>query len=77
MAICRSIVLFLLLFLHATAIKAAPAVVACGDRPVTPADLHATVFTALGYDPHGILYHTVDGRPTPLSEGEPIAELLG
>jgi len=47
------------------------------DRPITPADLHATVFTALGYDPHGIHYHTVDGRPTPLSEGEPIAELLG
>jgi hypothetical protein len=23
-------------------------------HPVTPADIHATVFTALGYDPHGI-----------------------
>jgi hypothetical protein len=45
-------------------------------RPVTPADIHATVFTALGYDPRGVTYHTVDGRPTPLSEGQPIPELL-
>jgi hypothetical protein len=45
-------------------------------RPVTPADIHATVFTALGYDPHRIVYHTADGRPTPLSEGEAISELL-
>jgi hypothetical protein len=45
-------------------------------RPITPADLHATVFTALGYDPHGTIYHTTDGRPMPLSDGQPIAELL-
>ena len=45
-------------------------------RPVSPADIHATVFTALGYDPHGISYPTVDGRPTLLSDGEPIRELL-
>ncbi|MEX1231604.1 MAG: DUF1501 domain-containing protein [Planctomycetaceae bacterium] len=45
-------------------------------RPVTPADIHATVFTALGYDPHGITYHTADGRPTPLSEGTALPELL-
>jgi hypothetical protein len=45
-------------------------------RPVTPADIHATVFRALGYDPHGITYHTADGRPTLLSEGTPIAGLL-
>lgn len=45
-------------------------------RPVTPADIHATIFTALGYDPHGITYYQVDGRPTPLSEGQPIRELL-
>jgi hypothetical protein len=45
-------------------------------RPVTPADIHATVFAALGYDPHGITYPTVDGRPTMLSDGEPIRELL-
>lgn len=46
------------------------------DRPVTPADIHATVFSALGYDPRTITYHTVDGRPTQLTEGEPIRELL-
>ena len=46
------------------------------DRPVTPADIHATVFKALGYDSQHIVYHTVDGRPTLLSEGQVIAELL-
>jgi hypothetical protein len=45
-------------------------------RPVTPADIHATVFAALGYDPHGITYHAVDGRPMKLSDGEVIRELL-
>lgn len=45
-------------------------------RPVTPADIHATVFRALGYDPHAITYQTVDGRPVPLSEGQVIGELL-
>jgi hypothetical protein len=46
------------------------------DRPVTPADVHATVFTALGYDPHAITYESPEGRPFPLSEGEPIRGLL-
>lgn len=45
-------------------------------RPVTPADIHATVFAALGYDPHGITYQTVDGRPMTLTDGEVIRELL-
>lgn len=45
-------------------------------RPLTPADVHATIFTALGYDPHAITYHTTDGRPVPLSEGQPIREVL-
>ena len=45
-------------------------------RPVTPADIHATVFQALGYDAHAITYETADGRPMPLSEGRAIAELL-
>jgi hypothetical protein len=45
-------------------------------RPVKPADIHATVFAALGYDPHGITYPTADGRPTLLSDGDPIRELL-
>jgi hypothetical protein len=45
-------------------------------RPVTPADIHATVFSALGYDSRNITYPAVDGRPIPLSNGEPIRELL-
>ncbi|MBI3863179.1 MAG: DUF1501 domain-containing protein [Planctomycetia bacterium] len=45
-------------------------------RPIRPADVHATVFTALGYDPHTITYPTVDGRPTFLSDGNVIRELL-
>lgn len=46
------------------------------SRPVTPADIHATVLTALGYDPHGTRYTANDGRPMMLSDGEPIRELL-
>src|SRR5436190_4564044 len=46
------------------------------EHPVTPADLHATIFAALGYDPHAISYQTSDGRPTLLSDGVPIRELL-
>jgi hypothetical protein len=46
------------------------------ERPVTPADLHATIFRALGYDAQRITYKTADGRPTLLSDGEPIPELL-
>src|SRR5262245_1202668 len=46
------------------------------ERPVTPADLHATVFRLLGYDPAAITYHTSDGRPTLVADGTPIRELL-
>jgi uncharacterized protein (DUF1501 family) len=46
------------------------------DRPVTPADLHATAFAALGYDPTAMTYRSPDGRPFPLSDGTPIRELL-
>jgi uncharacterized protein (DUF1501 family) len=47
------------------------------DRPVTPADLAATIYTLLGIDTHKTL-STRDGRPVPINlEGEPIAELLG
>jgi hypothetical protein len=46
------------------------------ERPVTPADIHATIFAALGYDPHVDTFRTADGRPMPISSGEPIAELL-
>jgi hypothetical protein len=47
------------------------------SQPVTPADIHATVFTALGYDPQAITYLSPEGRPFPLSDGEPIRALLG
>jgi hypothetical protein len=46
------------------------------SSPVTPADIHATVFTALGYDPRQITYLSPEGRPFPLSEGEPLRQLL-
>jgi hypothetical protein len=45
------------------------------DRPVRPADVAATIYTALGIDPHKALV-TPDGRPVEiLSEGDPIHEL--
>jgi hypothetical protein len=46
------------------------------EQPVTPADLHATVFSALGYDPHAITYLSPEGRPFPLSDGQPLRALL-
>lgn len=46
------------------------------SNPVTPADIHATVLTALGFDPQALSFHTSDGRPLPLSDGRPIAALL-
>ena len=36
------------------------------DRPVTPADLAATIYTLLGIDPQRLL-HTADGRPVHVS----------
>ena len=44
--------------------------------PVAPADVHASVFTALGYDPHATMYQSPEGRPFPLSEGSVIRGLL-
>jgi hypothetical protein len=46
------------------------------SQPVTPADIHASVLSALGYDPKGTTFTTSDGRPMPLSEGEPVKGLL-
>ncbi len=46
------------------------------EHPVAPADIHATVFAALGYDPQSISYQSTEGRPLPLSEGQPLRELL-
>ena len=46
------------------------------DRPVSPADLAATMFTLLGIDPYQTK-HTNDGRSLKLvSDGEPVAELI-
>ena len=48
------------------------------DRPVTPAELVATIYTLLGIDP-GTMLHTNDGRPIRITPDltEPIAELVG
>jgi uncharacterized protein DUF1501 len=46
------------------------------SHPVTPADIHATMLTALGYDPEGTTYQSAEGRPLPLSYGHPIRALL-
>jgi hypothetical protein len=46
------------------------------SRPISPSDIHATVFHLLGFDPHGTFYPSHDGRPIPLSEGLPIQEVL-
>jgi len=45
-------------------------------RPITPADVHATVFAALGYEARNITYHMSDGRPVPVCDGSVIRELL-
>jgi hypothetical protein len=46
------------------------------DRPVTPADIHHTIYRVLGVDPHlSFLNHA--GRPiAALEPGAPIEELL-
>ncbi|MBI3858444.1 MAG: DUF1501 domain-containing protein [Planctomycetes bacterium] len=45
------------------------------DRPVKPADVCATIYHALGIDPHGWL-KAPDGRPIEiLAEGDPVQEL--
>ncbi len=46
------------------------------ERPVSPADIHATVYAALGYDAANLHFLASDGRPTPVCEGTPISELL-
>lgn len=46
------------------------------DRPVTPAEIHATIFAALGHDVRTVTFMSADGRPIRLSEGEPIATLF-
>lgn len=46
------------------------------DRPIAPADIHASVFSALGYDSNRIHYAASDGRPMLVSEGKVISELF-
>jgi len=48
------------------------------DRPVTPADLSATIYTLLGIDPRREL-HTSDGRPVRVApfEAEVVSEIIG
>jgi hypothetical protein len=47
------------------------------DRPVTPADLAATIYTLLGIDPLATLT-TSDGRPVQISrDGKPLPEIIG
>ncbi len=45
------------------------------DRPVTPAEVAATVYHALGLDPTTCLPGP-DGRPLPLADAAPVAELF-
>lgn len=48
------------------------------DRPVTPSDLTATIYTLLGIDPK-LELHTSDGRPVRVApyEAEVVTELVG
>jgi hypothetical protein len=46
------------------------------DRPTTPAEIHATMYAALGYDVRSITYQSSDGRPIALTEGLPMNELF-
>jgi uncharacterized protein (DUF1501 family) len=46
------------------------------DRPLTPQDLHATIYHVLGIDPT-VQFLNHQGRPVPaIDQGEPIKELL-
>ncbi|MEQ1748742.1 MAG: DUF1501 domain-containing protein [Prosthecobacter sp.] len=46
------------------------------ERPITPADIHASIYSALGYDHREISYHSSDGRPVALTDGTTIGELF-
>jgi hypothetical protein len=45
------------------------------DRPISPAELAATIFESLGIDPKQELA-LPEGRTSPLADGDPIAELF-
>jgi hypothetical protein len=46
------------------------------DRPTTPAEIHATMYAALGYDTRSITFPSSDGRPIALTDGVPMMELF-
>ncbi len=46
------------------------------NNPVTPEDVAATIYHALGLDPHSVIYDQA-GKPNPLALGEPILPLFG
>ena len=46
------------------------------ENPTNPADITATVFHALGLDPHTIIRDQLN-RPIPISTGRPIRSLFG
>jgi len=46
------------------------------DRPVSPADLCATIYRCLGIDPHSTVPDRI-GRPVPVAQGGlPVTEVL-
>lgn len=46
------------------------------ERPTTPADIHATMYAALGYDFRSITFPSSDGRPISLTDGAVMNELF-
>lgn len=46
------------------------------DQPQSPADIHATILTALGHSPE-IVLQAKDGRPFVAFDGKPIVQVLG
>ncbi|HEY8504085.1 MAG TPA: DUF1501 domain-containing protein, partial [Gemmataceae bacterium] len=48
------------------------------DRPVTPSDLAATIYTLLGIDPN-LELHTADGRPVRVAphDARVVSEVIG
>ncbi len=47
------------------------------DNPVTPQDITATIYQAMGLDPSLILNDPIQDRPHVLSDGKPIKALVG
>ena len=45
-------------------------------QPVSPPDITATIFHALGLDPKQLM-SDAQGRPLPISTGTPVAQLIG